>query len=325
MTFPNRRLSIAPMLDYTDRHDRYFLRMLSKHILLYTEMIPANALVHADPEPFLRHDVSEHPVVIQLGGSDPQVLAEASKKAEDAGYCQINLNCGCPSDRVQNGAFGACMMKDANHVADCIAAMKNAVHVPVTVKCRIGVDHDDSWKFFLNFIETVQKAGCEEFIVHARKAWLKGLSPKENREVPPLDYERVLQLKKLHPELTISINGGIKTLEQTKEFLKDLDGVMIGREAYENPWFLNTADAEIFGDNHAVWKSQKELLEAYLPYVAREQAAGCPLTILTRHLSKLFTGCPGARKYRQTLSEEAPKAKDAVSLIRHAMEFVNEA
>lgn len=320
----DRRLSIAPMLDYTDRHDRYFLRMLSKHILLYTEMIPANALVHADPEPFLRHDAFEHPVALQLGGSDPQVLAEAAKKAEDAGYCEVNLNCGCPSDRVQNGAFGACMMLDASHVAECVQAMQKAVSVPVTVKCRIGVDRSDSWEFFINFIETVKSAGCNNFIVHARKAWLKGLSPKENREIPPLDYDRVLRLKQEHPELTISINGGIKTLDQTKEFLKSLDGVMIGREAYENPWFLNQADAEIFDDPHPVWKSQKELLEAYLPYVEREQKDGCPLTILTRHLSKLFTGMKGARKYRQTLSEEAPKSPNGIILLQKALSFIEE-
>lgn len=319
-----RRLSIAPMLDYTDRHCRYLLRLLTKNTLLYTEMIPANALVHADPEPFLKHSPEEYPLAIQLGGGDPETLALASKKAENAGYQEINLNCGCPSDRVQNGSFGACLMKDSEKVARCIEAMQKTVQVPVTVKCRIGIDHDDSFEFFLNFIKTVHEAGCNTFIIHARKAWLKGLSPKENRDIPPLNYERVLELKKLMPNLNISINGGIKTLEHAKELLTQLDGVMIGRAAYENPWMLKEADSLIYNTQDPIWKNRKELLTAYLPYVEQELSQGCPLTIITRHLSSLFNGIPGSRKYRQMLSEQAPKAKDGVELLQKAMAFVEE-
>lgn len=320
----HRRLSIAPMLDYTDRHFRFLARLLTKNTLLYTEMIPANALVHTDPEPFLRYSPKEHPIAIQLGGGHPETLALASKKAEAYGYEEINLNCGCPSDRVQNGSFGACLMKDPGKVAHCIEAMKKAVQIPVTVKCRIGIDHEDSVEFFMNFIKTVHEAGCDTFIVHARKAWLKGLSPKENRDIPPLDYNRVLELKKNMPNLNISINGGIKTLAQAKELLETLDGVMIGRGAYENPWMLRLADSEIYGKKDPIWHSRKELLKAYLPYVEQELSGGCPLTIITRHLSSLFNGLPGSRKYRQMLSENAPKTKNGVEMLQKAMEFVEE-
>lgn len=320
----HRKLSIAPMLDYTDRHFRHLVRLLTKNTLLYTEMIPANALVHADPEPFLKHSLEEAPVALQLGGGSPETLALAAKKAEDAGYQEINLNCGCPSDRVQNGSFGACLMKDRFKVARCIEAMQKAVQIPVTVKCRIGIDHEDSVEFFMNFIQTVHEAGCDTFIIHARKAWLKGLSPKENRDVPPLNYDRVIELKKSMPHLNVSINGGIKTLEQTKELLHLLDGVMIGRAAYENPWMLRNVDSEIYGMKDPVWHSRKELLNAYLPYVEQELAGGCPLTIITRHLSSLFNGLPGSRKYRQMLSENAPKAKNGAELLLKAMDFVEE-
>ena len=232
----NRRLSIAPMLDCTDRHERYFLRLLSKHILLYSEMVVSTGLLHCENKDlFLGHEPFEHPAVLQLGGSNPADLAAASKLVEAAGFSEVNLNCGCPSDRVQNGNFGACLMKEKNVVADCFKAMQDAVSIPVSIKCRIGVDDLDSWEFFTDFIQTVRDAGCKIFIVHARKAWLKGLSPKENREVPPLHYEFVHRLKAEMPELNLSINGGIKTLDQVEERLKDLDGVMVGREAYEKP------------------------------------------------------------------------------------------
>ena len=321
----NRRLSIAPMLDCTDRHERYFLRLLSKHILLYSEMVTTNALLHTDPDMFLRHQEFEYPAVLQLGGSNPADLAKCSKMVEESGFQEVNLNCGCPSDRVQNGNFGACLMKDKNLVADCFKAMQDAVSIPVSIKCRIGVDEFDSWEFFRDFIGTIADAGCRVFIVHARKAWLKGLSPKENREVPPLNYDTVHRLKAEMPQLNISINGGIKTLDQTLELLQDLDGVMVGREAYENPWFLRDADERIFNDaNAAKPESRKALLEAYLPYVEMETARGTPATILVRHLYGLFNGKPGARKYRQYLGENAPKTNNPAEMIRRAMDLVTE-
>ncbi len=337
----NRRLSIAPMLDCTDRHERYFLRLLSKHVLLYSEMVVATGLLHCDDtDMFLGHEPIEHPAVLQLGGSNPASLARASKLVEAAGFSEVNLNCGCPSDRVQNGNFGACLMKEKQVVADCFKAMQEAVSIPVSIKCRIGVDDLDSWEFFTDFIQTVRDAGCKIFIVHARKAWLKGLSPKENREVPPLHYEFVHRLKAEMPDLNISINGGIKTLDQIEEQLQDLDGVMVGREAYENPWFLRDADERIFGDKRptsdnpadviagkARPATRKTLLEAYLPYVEKQTVEGCPATILVKHLYGLFTGLPGARKYRAMLSNESPRAKDyggAVALIRQAMDLVTE-
>ena len=336
----NRRLSIAPMLDCTDRHERFFLRLISKHILLYSEMVVANAVLHAKPEQFLGHEAFEHPAVLQLGGSNPADLAQASKLVEAAGFQEVNLNCGCPSDRVQNGNFGACLMKDKNLVADCFKAMQDAVSIPVSIKCRIGVDEFDSWEFFTDFVQTIRDAGCRVFIVHARKAWLQGLSPKENREVPPLHYDFVHRLKAEMPDLNISINGGIKTLDQVEEQLQDLDGVMVGREAYENPWFLHDADERIFNDTRPESDdpakivagecrpaTRKALLEAYLPYVEKQTAAGCPATILVKHLYGLFAGRPGARKFRQMLSNESPKARgqgEAVALIRQAMAQVRE-
>ncbi|MCR5379189.1 MAG: tRNA dihydrouridine(20/20a) synthase DusA [Fibrobacter sp.] len=325
----NRKLSIAPMLDCTDRHERYFLRLLSKHILLYSEMVVASGLLHCDnPEMFLGHEPLEQPAVLQLGGSNPTDLARASKLVEAAGFKEVNLNCGCPSDRVQNGNFGACLMKEKHTVADCFKAMQDAVSIPVSIKCRIGVDELDSWEFFTDFVQTIKDAGCRIFIVHARKAWLKGLSPKENREVPPLHYDFVHRLKAEMPDLNISINGGIKTLDQVEEQLQDLDGVMVGREAYENPWFLRDADERIFGDKTpSPYASRKAVLEAYLPYVEKQTAEGCPATILVKHLYGLFTGLPGARKYRQLLSNGAPRAAEyggAVALIQKAMDLVQE-
>ena len=325
----NRKLSIAPMLDCTDRHERYFLRLLSKHILLYSEMVVASGLLHCDnPEMVLGHEPLEQPAVLQLGGSNPTDLARASKLVEAAGFKEVNLNCGCPSDRVQNGNFGACLMKEKHTVADCFKAMQDAVSIPVSIKCRIGVDELDSWEFFTDFVQTIKDAGCRIFIVHARKAWLKGLSPKENREVPPLHYDFVHRLKAEMPDLNISINGGIKTLDQVEEQLQDLDGVMVGREAYENPWFLRDADERIFGDKTpSPYASRKAVLEAYLPYVEKQTAEGCPATILVKHLYGLFTGLPGARKYRQLLSNGAPRAAEyggAVALIQKAMDLVQE-
>lgn len=335
----NRRLSIAPMLDCTDRHERYFLRLLSKHVLLYSEMVVASGLLHCDdPEMFLGHEAFEYPAVLQLGGSNPQDLGRASKLVEAAGFQEVNLNCGCPSDRVQNGKFGACLMKDKNLVADCFKAMQDAVSIPVSIKCRIGVDDLDSWEFFTDFVQTIKDAGCKVFIIHARKAWLKGLSPKENREVPPLHYDFVHRLKAQMPDVNIAINGGIRSIDQVLSHLNGdptsaatgvaLDGVMVGREAYENPWFLKDADEIIFGDApRAQAITRKGILEEYLPYVEKQTAEGCPATILVKHLYGLFTGLPGARKWRQMLSSEAPRAKEyggAVAMIRKAMDLVQE-
>lgn len=344
----NRRLSIAPMLDCTDRHERYFLRLISKHTLLYSEMVVTHALLHAKPEMFLGHEEFEYPAVLQLGGSNPADLARCSKMVEAAGFQEVNLNCGCPSDRVQSGSFGACLMKDKNLVADCFKAMQDAVSIPVSIKCRIGVDEFDSWDFFRDFVGTIADAGCKYFIIHARKAWLKGLSPKENREVPPLHYEFVHKLKAEMPQLNIAINGGIRSMDQVLAHLKGdptsaatgvaLDGVMVGREPYENPWFLHDADERVFGDlrpasndpaqlvaGTARPASRKAVLEAYLPYVEKQFAEGCPATILVKHIYGLFAGLPGARKFRQMLSEGAPRAREyggPAELIRKAMELV---
>ena len=319
----HRRLSIAPMLDYTDRHERRFLRLLSKNVLLYTEMIAANALVHAEPSRFLKHDPSENPVALQLGGSDPAMLVEAAKMVEGAGFDEVNLNCGCPSERVQSGAFGACLMREKDRVAECVFKMGAAVKIPVTVKTRIGVDNDDSWAFFFDFVKTVADAGCDTFIIHARKAWLKGLSPKENREVPPLRYDFVYKLKEEMPRLNVSLNGGVRTMDAVLEHLQHVDGVMAGREPYENPWFLIDADSRVFGAASApAYGSRKELLEAYFPYVESELADGCPLNIITRHLFGIFDGIPGARRYRQILSSEAPREGAGLDVLKRAMTAV---
>lgn len=344
----HRKLSIAPMLDWTDRHERYFLRLISKQILLYTEMVTAPALLHADAQRFLRHNVEEHPVALQLGGSVPADLAVCARMGEDAGYAEINLNCGCPSDRVQSGAFGACLMREASRVAECVAAMRNAVKIPVTVKHRIGIDHDDSWEFCENFVRTVADAGCEVFIVHARKAWLKGLSPKENREIPPLNYGFAYRLKQEYPHLHISVNGGVRSLEAVEKLLKGesvqeltgdrggavgalehvapvpLDGVMVGREAYENPWFLAQADSRIFNAPDQCPPTQKALMEAYYPYMRRQLEEGCPLNIMTRHLMGMFTGKKGARRYRQLLSENATRKGAGIEVLVEAVSAVED-
>jgi len=300
----DRRLSIAPMLDYTDRFCRYFLRLITHHTLLYTEMVTTGALLHGEAERFLRFDPAEHPLALQLGGSDPAELAACARMGEQWGYDEINLNVGCPSDRVQSGRFGACLMAEPRLVAQCVAAMADAVSVPVTVKHRIGIDDRDSYGELTDFVGTVAEAGCGVFIVHARKAWLQGLSPKENREIPPLRYAVVKRLKSDFPELEIVINGGIKDLELTEELLLDLDGVMIGREAYHNPWILAEADRRIFGDEQPP-RSRHLLLEAFLPFVERELAAGVPLGRITRHILGLFQGVPGARAWRRYISENA--------------------
>lgn len=299
-----RRLSVAPMLDWTDRHCRYFLRLITRHTLLYTEMVTTGALLHGDAARFLRFDPAEHPLALQLGGSDPTDMARCARIGAEWGYDEINMNVGCPSDRVQNGRFGACLMAEPQRVADCVTAMKNAVSIPVTVKTRIGIDERDSYGELVDFVGAVKQAGCDALIVHARKAWLSGLSPKENRDVPPLRYDIVRQLKADFPDLTIAINGGIKTLDETLDCLTTLDGVMIGREAYHNPWLLAQADARIFGDAPGTI-TRHDVLERFLPYAERELAAGVPLTAMSRHLLGLFQGQPGARAWRRRISEQA--------------------
>ncbi|MEC5344378.1 tRNA dihydrouridine(20/20a) synthase DusA [Brenneria populi] len=320
------RFSIAPMLDWTDRHCRYFLRQLTRRTLLYTEMVTTGAIIHGKGD-YLAYSEAEHPLALQLGGSDPDALARCARLAEQRGYDEVNLNVGCPSDRVQNGRFGACLMGEAPLVADCVKAMKDRVAIPVTVKTRIGIDDCDSYQFLCEFIQTVaERGGCDTFIVHARKAWLSGLSPKENREIPPLDYPRVYQLKRDFPALTIAINGGVKTLADAKIHLRHLDGVMMGREAYQNPGILAQVDRELFG-THTPDSDSAAVVEAMYPYIERELSAGASLGHITRHMLGLFQGVPGARQWRRYLSENAHKpgadtrvVEKALSLVRHSQD-----
>lgn len=317
---PARRLSVAPMLDWTTRDFRYFARLLSQRVLLYTEMVTTGAILHGDPARHLGFDAAEHPLALQLGGSDPQALAACARLAvDDFGYDEINLNCGCPSDRVQEGRFGACLMAEPQLVADCVAAMRAAVpaHVPVTVKTRIGIDELDRYEQLLHFVGTVAAGGCTVFVIHARKAWLSGLSPKENREIPPLRYEVAAQLKRDCPQLSISLNGGVQTLVQARQHLEWADGVMIGRAAYENPWLLAEADAALWGDA-PMPRSRHDVLAAFEPYVERHLARGGRLAHLTRHLLGLFQGVPGARAWRQYLSTHAHRHGAGLDVLRAA-------
>lgn len=312
------RFSIAPMLDWTDRHCRYFHRLLTSETLLYTEMVTTGAIIHGRAD-FLAYNEEEHPVALQLGGSNPQDLAQCAKLAELRGYDEVNLNVGCPSDRVQNGRFGACLMGEAQLVADCVTAMKAEVSIPVTVKTRIGIDEQDSYEFLTDFISTVaEKGGCQDFMIHARKAWLKGLSPKENRDIPPLDYPRVYQLKKDFPELTIGINGGIKTLEGALEHLNHLDGVMVGREAYQNPYLLAGVDQLIFGSDQPM-KKRTQVVEDMYPYIERELSKGVFLNHISRHMIGLFQNMPGARQWRRYISENAHKTGAGIEVIQTAL------
>jgi tRNA-dihydrouridine synthase A len=307
-----RRVSVAPMMDWTDRHCRYFHRLLSRHALLYTEMVTTGALLHGDVERHLRFNAQEHSVALQLGGSEPADLAHCAALGERWGYDEINLNCGCPSERVQRGAFGACLMAEPQLVADCVKAMVDVVGVPVTVKHRIGIDKNESYEFVRDFVGVVSEAGCNTFIVHARSAWLKGLSPKENREVPPLRYELVEQLKQEFPHLTIAINGGVTTAEQVHHQLQQLDGVMIGREAYHNPWWLASWDASFFGATDRdgdVALSREAVEEKMCDYMVREAAMnGTPWSAIARHMLGLRHGLTGSRRWRQVWSDHKLKA-----------------
>lgn len=312
------RLSVAPMLDWTDRHCRYFHRLLSQQTLLYTEMVTTGAIIHGKGD-FLAYSEQEHPIALQLGGSNATDLATCAKLAQERGYDEVNLNVGCPSDRVQNGRFGACLMAEPQLVADCVAAMKDVVDIPVTVKTRIGIDDHDSYEFLTDFISTVsEKGGCEQFTIHARKAWLSGLSPKENREIPPLDYERAYQLKRDFPHLVLALNGGIKTLEESKEHLQHLDGVMIGREAYQSPYILAEVDQQIFGLDQPV-KKRTQVVEEMLPYIEKELAAGASLGHITRHMLGLFQSMPGARQWRRYISENAHKKGSGIEVVEAAL------
>lgn len=308
--------AVAPMLDWTDRHCRYFHRLLTRHALLYTEMVTTGALLYGDRERFLTFSPQESPLVLQLGGSDPGDLAICARMAEDYGYAQVNLNVGCPSDRVQNGRFGACLMAKPQLVADCVAAMQAVVAMPVTVKCRIGIDDLDSYEHLSHFIATVADAGCKTFIIHARKAWLSGLSPKENREIPPLHYEVVYQIKQDFPQLEIIINGGITNLADGLAMTTHVDGVMVGREAYHNPYCLSTVDQLFYQDERAI-ASRHSIIEQLLPYVAAQLQQGVRLHSITRHILGLFHGMPGARGWRRYLSEHAPHAQaDSATLVQ---------
>jgi len=318
----SHRFCIAPMMDWTDRHERFFLRLFSRHSFLYTEMLTSGALVHGDAPHLLRYSAEEHPLGVQLGGCDPAEMASAAELAQQAGYLEINLNIGCPSDRVQSGRFGACLMAEPDLVARCVGAIRERVDLPVTVKCRIGIDQQDSEGFLAHFIETVAAAGCQLFIIHARIAVLDGLSPKQNREVPPLNYPRVFRMKALFPELEIIINGGITRLEDGVNLLDRVDGIMVGREAYSNPFVLAQVDSILFNEP-ARTRSRLDYLSLYLPYVAAQLEAGVPLHHLTRHVLGLFRGEPGGRQFRRHLSEHAHRPGAGVEVLLDAMSFVS--
>jgi tRNA-dihydrouridine synthase A len=317
----DRRFSVAPMMEWTDRHCRFFHRLLTRRALLYTEMLTSGAVLHGDRARLLRYDPAEHPLALQLGGSDPRALAACARIGAELGFDEINLNAGCPSDRVQDGRFGACLMAEPALVGDAVAAMKGAVSVPVTVKCRIGIDEQDPEEALEIFVCAVEQAGVDALIVHARKAWLKGLSPKENRVIPPLDYGRVYRLKAAHPRLPIVLNGGIASAEEGHAHLAHLDGVMIGRAAYQEPWRLLAVDPLLF-DEAPPFPSPKEAAMALIPYIERELAQGTRLHGITRHLHGLFRGVPGARAYRRHLADAAANPQAGAEFLAAALSLV---
>ena len=311
------------MMDWSDHNCRYFWRLLTKQALLYTEMVTTGALIHGDRKRFLHFNREEHPVALQLGGSDPKDLARCARWAQEWGYDEVNINCGCPSDRVQSGMFGACLMGKPDLVADCVKAMMDSCDIPVTVKHRIGIDHMESYEQLLAFIEPVAVAGCSVFIVHARKAWLQGLSPKENREIPPLNYPWVYQLKKDFPHLTIVVNGGIQSIKDCQDHLEHVDGVMLGREAYQNPWMLAQVDGKLFGIDSPL-KSRDDVIAELLPFAEQHLAQGGQLNHITRHILGLYQGIPGARKFRRHLSENAYKKEAGISILAEAYALVSD-
>ncbi len=318
-----RRVSVAPMMAWTDRHCRYFHRLITRHTWLYTEMITTGALLHGDVPHLLRFNPEENPLALQLGGSDPTALARCAKLGEAWHYDEINLNCGCPSERVQRGAFGACLMKTPELVAEAVRAMRDAVSIPITVKHRIGLDQMDSYAFVRDFVGTVAQAGCTTFIVHARNVVLQGLSAKENREIPPLKYDYAYQLKRDFPELEIILNGGVKTLEQIEHHLKHVDGVMLGREAYHNPWLLAQIDRRFYDDSTPE-VNRTEVVHDLSAYAAQEISRGTPLNSITRHTLGLYHGMSGARGWRRTLSEHNNLAAGNACLFKQALEFVTQ-
>ena len=321
--FNGFRFCVAPMMDWTDRHCRMFHRLMTRRGRLYTEMLTSGAILHGDRQRLLAFNECEHPVALQLGGSDPRDLAASAKIGEDFGYAEINLNVGCPSDRVKEGRFGACLMAEPDLVASCVAAMKAAVAIPVTVKCRIGIDDQDPEVSLDTLARSVVAAGADALIVHARKAWLSGLSPKENRDIPPLDYDRVYRLKAAMPDVPVIINGGVRSLDEAKQHLDHVDGVMLGRAAYQEPWRLLGVDSELFGEAspHATMKS---VFEAMMPYIARELAAGTRLHAIIRHFVGAFHGVPGARAFRRHLAEHGVKAGAGIDVLRDAIALVSE-
>jgi tRNA-dihydrouridine synthase A len=319
----DRRFSVAPLMDWTDRHCRVFHRLMTRRARLYTEMLTTGAIIHGDRARLLGFDASEHPVALQLGGSGQQDLAIAAKIGEDFGYDEINLNVGCPSDRVKDGRFGACLMAEPALVADCVQAMKHAVGIPVTVKCRIGIDDQDPEFALDELARSVIAAGADALIVHARKAWLNGLSPKENRDIPPLDYGRVYRLKASLPDVPIIINGGIASLSEAKQHLGHVDGVMLGRAAYQEPWRLLAADPELFGEA-APHATMKGVFEAMMPYIESQLAQGTRLHSITRHFVGAFHGVPGARAFRRHLAENGVKSGAGVNVLRDAIALVED-
>lgn len=323
----DRRFSVAPMMDFTDRYCRYFHRLLSRHTLLYTEMITTGAILHGDSHQHLKINTCEHPIALQLGGSNPVELALSCKQAARYHYDEINLNCGCPSDRVQSGQFGATLMKTPKLVAECFKSMQDAVEIPVTIKHRIGVDDMESYPFLQDFVGSVANVGCKTFIVHARKAWLKGLSPKQNREIPPLDYETVYQLKRDFPDLEIILNGGITTLDEAEAHMQYLDGVMVGREAYHNPYILSEVDRRFYHDN-TLPPTRTQVLEQFTEFMAShlensELNPKLRLNHMTRHILGLYQGMPGARKFRRFISENAHKPGADIDVIYDALSAMN--
>ena len=318
----DRRISVAPMLDWTDRHCRYFLRLISRHALLYTEMVTSGAIIYGKGD-YLGFNEEEHPVAVQLGGCDPQHMTQCAVKSQEYGYDEVNINVGCPSDRVKNGSFGACLMAQPQVVADCVKAMQAEVDIPVTVKCRIGIDDMDEYEDFSRFIDVVASAGCDTFIVHARKAWLQGLSPKENRDIPPLNYERVYQLKSQHPGLNISINGGITSLEQAEEHLNQVDGVMIGREVYSNPYILAEVDKRFYGDT-AQPLDRAEIVRLMQAYIERQDAPYFKPWHAARHMLGLFQGQPGGRVWRRYLSQKGTGKNPDPNLLMNGLAAMQE-
>lgn len=313
------------MMDWTDRHCRFFMRLISPRVRLYTEMVTAAALVHGDAARLLKFDPAEHPVALQLGGSDPALMARSAKLGAEAGYDEININVGCPSDRVQSGAFGACLMAEPDTVARCLERMREAVDIPVTVKTRIGIDDLDTVEFLYTFVNAVVNAGCETLIVHARKAHLKGLSPKENRNIPPLNYDRVYALKRDFPTLTVIVNGGITSIDECRVHCRQVDGVMIGRQAYNQPWFLTEVESFLAASAARPAESRLAVIDAMLPYAERELGAGTPLKHITRHMLGLFAGQPGARRWRRFISEQAHRPGAGIEVLSRAVEHFDDA